>query len=84
MNMLPRAAARADTGPAIYSLCDKYSQSPVLSVAAVNPSVFPPATSELPRGNGAGYLQVQAQCFARATNFLEGSHQKRGPPNFLS
>jgi len=83
ISMLQRAAVRADAGPAIYSLCDKYAPSQALSVVAVNPSVFPPATSELPHGNGAGYLRVQAECITRPAIFLEGAH-KRGPPNFLS
>jgi hypothetical protein len=83
MNMLHRAADRANAGPALYAVCDKYAPTASLSVAAVNPSVFPPVISGLLHDGAARYLALPAE-YLPGTSTLDRSHQKRGPPSFLS
>jgi len=78
-----RILRKADAGPAIYSRCDQYPPSSTLTCTAVSSSVFPPFCSAA-YDNFAGYLIARADRHAVVSHSLEGSHQKRGPPTFLS
>jgi len=70
--------------PAIYSLCAQYPLMPPGNFAAVNVSVVAPQHSELFAAAIASHHVAQAQTKPQFNGCLGRSHQKRGPPTFLS
>ena len=84
MRWLQHQSPGSDAELAIYSLCDKCPFLPPANSTVVNPSVFLPGDSQVLFAAIVSRPVAHAQIEPRFHISFERSHQKRGPPSFLS